>query len=65
MNAGWWSSFTWSRLAEFYQSHRAGLEAHVLSGKGGWNFFLYYNIIDSYPFRPRQGLLEAGMRFYL
>jgi hypothetical protein len=63
---GWiQASATLGRENDVYQVYRLGLEGQKINSPGGWTMFLYYNLLDELPFRPRDRLLELGMRFYL
>jgi hypothetical protein len=53
------------RAGNFYQAYVPGLEGHPLFGKGGFAIFVYYNAFDNLPLRPRNKLVEFGIRFYL
>ncbi|OGJ91270.1 MAG: hypothetical protein A2268_02210 [Candidatus Raymondbacteria bacterium RifOxyA12_full_50_37] len=48
-----------------YQTCTPELECHMAPGTYGFMFFLKYNALDQSPVRPRDGLLELGIRGYL
>ncbi|MBU1355325.1 MAG: hypothetical protein KJ620_02030 [Candidatus Edwardsbacteria bacterium] len=46
------------------QTYVLGLEGHFRRGAGGSMLFLNYNLLDQLEVRPKDKLLEAGIRFY-
>jgi len=53
-----------SRARRPMQTYVVGIEGHFRRGAGGSMLFLNYNIEDQLQVRPRDGLLEFGLRFY-
>jgi hypothetical protein len=46
------------------QTYVLGLEGHFRRGTGGSMLFMNYNILDQLEVRPKDKLLELGVRFY-
>ncbi|MDQ7798054.1 MAG: hypothetical protein RDU76_03800 [Candidatus Edwardsbacteria bacterium] len=46
------------------QTYVLGLEGHFRRGAGGSMLFMNYNILDQLEVRPKDKLLELGVRFY-
>jgi len=46
------------------QTYIVGLEGHFRRGTGGSMLFLYWNAEDQLTVRPKDGLVELGLKFY-
>jgi hypothetical protein len=46
------------------QTYVVGLEGHFRRGAGGSMLFLYWNAEDQLTVRPKDGLVELGLKFY-
>lgn len=53
-----------SRQGKLRQCYQVGLEGHLRRGDAGMMIFANYNLLDQLIVRPKDRLLEVGVRFY-
>ena len=65
VNARVWANWNLSTENKLYQSYCLSLQSHFRRGHAGSMLYMDYYPLDQLPVRPKDRLLETGIRFYL
>ncbi len=65
VNARVWANWNRSQGGDLYQTYCVSLQSHFRRGRGGSMLYADYYLLDELPVRPKDKLLETGIRFYL
>ncbi len=58
------SNWNVNRNHRLMQTYVLGVESHFRRGSGGSLFFVNYNVLDELEVRPKDRIVELGIRFY-